>query len=326
MAQSLLQNNLKHNHKEDNYINLHGFKAYCNSYKGIAPFLQNEISYRVHKQLACNIAVVGEARLGKSYLGMDLARVHEGLDRKGQDRFTIEQIVYTYQDYMNLTLHLPIGRIVFFDEPSYSIGNRTWQDELQRTLVSTVESSGFKVHPLIIACINLSLIDKKIRNYLIQYLIIMEDRGKGKCYKIQPSQFNSKIYYEYFCEVRYTMLDLDLCNKPSCLGCGDLATCNVFRARYEKRKAETQDRRYEQGMMQAAKIEHKDLTDSQIETLSMNIRELWCKKGKVDVNALLISLHDTYNLDLSITHAYKIRALLEAHHGDELRQTSSETG
>jgi hypothetical protein len=308
--------------KADDYINLHGFKAICNSAKGIAPFLQNEISYRVHKQLACNIAVVGEARLGKSYLSFDLCRVHEGLDKDGNDRFTTNQIVYSYQDYMNLVLTLPIGRFIFFDEPSYSIGNRTWQNDLQQTLVSTVESSGYKVHPLVIACINLALIDKKIRNYLIQFLCIMSDRGHATVYKVSPSEFTSKIYYQYFCEVRYSMLDLDKCAKPTCLGCGSLLTCNVFRAQYERKKQLTQDARYEQGLEDSARKENAILTDKQIEEKAILLKELWFENQRINVNKLIMCLADTFHIHLSTTHAYRIKSALELHYQNELNQES----
>lgn len=219
-----------------NYMNLHGYKAYVDADRGVAPYLQNTLQHRVNKKLSTNVAITGEPGIGKSYLTSDICRVHEGLDDKGQDRFDIDQICYFFGDYMDLTLKLPMGEPIMFDEPSYAMGKRDWYKELNKTLVSTMESSRFKVHPTFVPIINLSLLDKTIRQHLIQFQIVMQDRGKATVYRVQPSQFTEKVYYSYFCNLRYTLLDMHLCQKESCLGCVSLETCNIFRARYERKK------------------------------------------------------------------------------------------
>ena len=185
-------------------------------------------------------------------------------------------------------------------------------------LVSTMESSRFKVHVNVIPIINMSLLDKTVRTHLIQYQIVMNDRGSGTVYRVKPSQFSDKTYYEYFCKLRYSLLDTNLCAKDSCLGCEQLSGCNIFRALYEKKKASIQDDRYEQAKEQAQASEMKHLTLNQLENLSLAVKELWFIDGKLNVQRLRIVMRDTYGIKLSNAHAYELREGLELHHKDKL--------
>lgn len=100
-----------------NSINYHGWKVYQDGSKGYAPYFLNEIMKRIHKKLATNIVVVGEAGIGKSYLAMDICRMIMGLDKKGEDRFKLNQVVFRHKQYMDLILNLPMGYPIVFDEP-----------------------------------------------------------------------------------------------------------------------------------------------------------------------------------------------------------------
>jgi hypothetical protein len=305
-----------------NYLNLHGFKAYVDASRGIAPYFQNTLQYRVNKKLSTNIAITGEPGIGKSYLTSDICRVHEGLDNKHEERFELEQVCYFFGDYMDLTLKLGIGKPIMFDEPSYAMGKRDWYKELNKVLVSTMESSRFKVHPTFIPIINLSLLDKTIRQHLIQYQIVMHDRGYGTAYRVQPSQFTEKVYYSYLCDLRYKLLDMNLCAKDSCLGCPSLDTCNIFRARYERKKASIQDTRYEQAKEQAQQSETRHLTIKQLENLSLAVKDKFMERGKLNVQRLRIALSDEYGIHLSQSKSYELKESLEVHHKDKLVEES----
>lgn len=306
------------NPNNQNYSNLHGYKSYYNARLGISPYFQNMLSYRVGKKLSTNTAVVEEPGLGKSYLASDICRVHEGLDDKGEDRFSLDQVCYFYGDYLDLTIRLPLGRVILFDEPSFCMGKRDWYRELNKTLVSTMESARFKVHPLFLPIINISLLDKTIRTHLLQYLVVMRDRGFGTVYRINPSQFTEKIYYEYFCTLRYQLMDMDLCARDSCLDCDKLPSCNIFRARYERKKGSIQDARYEQAKESAQKTEAKHLTLTQLENLSLVLTPKFMERGRINVQRLRICLYDDYGISLSQSKAYELKESLEIHHKEQL--------
>jgi len=299
-------------------MNVHGYKALINASKGVAPYFQNMLSYRVNRKLSTNIAVTGEPGIGKSYLATDLCRVHEGLDRKGNDRFGLDQICYFFSDYMDLTLKLKIGKTVMFDEPSYAMGKREWYKELNKALVATMESARFKVHPTFIPIINLSLLDKTIRQHLIQFQIVMHDRGFATVYRVKPSQFTEKVYYQYFCDLRYRLMDMNLCNRDSCLDCKQLLECNIFRARYERKKASVQDKRYEQAKAQAQHTESKKLTMKQLENLSLTVKSRFIQEDKLNVQRMRIALQDEYGIYLSQPKAYALKEALEVHHANAL--------
>jgi len=114
------------------------------------------------------------------------------------------------------------------------------------------------------------------------------------------------------------MLDSDLCTRDSCLDCKKLFECDIFRARYERKKASIQESRYSQALAQAQQIETKDLTIQQLENLCVTIPERFVEKGKIKVQMLILALEEVYGFTISDVKAYKIRARLLAHHPDIL--------
>lgn len=190
----------------------------------------------------------------------------------------------------------------------------------------TIESKRFKRHPLFVPIINKSLLDKTIRSHLIQFQVLVKDRGRASVYRIRASQFEEKVYHKWFCDLEYGLFDRDLCNHDSCLDCSKLTqrnpdgsyVCNIFRATYERKKAAIQDARYIQARDLSDKVEARQMTMGQIERLSMTIKEMFIKKGKIDVNKMRIALVDEYGIRLSNSKGYELRAMLLAHYPELL--------
>jgi len=301
-----------------------GFQtAYCKE-AGVAPYFTNMILHRIKRKMATNIVIVGEAGVGKSYMATDLCRVVEGKTKSGKDRFSMDQVVFTYKDFMELVLKLKAGKPIVFDEPSYAMGKREWYKELNKALVQTIESFRFKMHPLIIPIINKSLLDKTIRAHLIQFQVVITDRGKAEVYRIKASQFEDKVYHRDFCSLRFGLFDKHLCEEPSCLEChkltekddNDRYICNIFRAQYERKKATIQESRYTQARALAERMETSQLTMKQIENLSLTITDHYIIEGKVDVQALRVALEDEYGVRLSNNKAYNLKRRIELHNPD----------
>jgi len=301
--------------------NYHGWQTYIDADRGYYPYFSNTIQERLNQKKVNNIVVVGEPGDGKSYLGTDICRIIEGYGN-----FSIDQVVFTYSDYMDLVLHLEPRKPICFDEPSFAMGKRTWFDELQRALVLTIESQRFKQHPLIIPICNADLLDKTIRTHLIQFKVVVHDRGKATVYRTHSSQFDEKFYHSFLCDLDYDLFDNDICDKDSCLDCellnvqcdGDYV-CQVFRARYERKKASVQEHRYEQARELSQKTEAKSLTIEQLENLCYSIKDTFIIDGKVNVNKLMMAMQEKYGIQLSNTKAYNIRAMLLEHHAEILK-------
>ena len=273
---------------------------------GYFPYFSLTLRQRIKRRLACNIAVVGEAGIGKSYAAWTYALA---LDNK----FSIDQIVYTYSTYMHLIRYLGIGRHIVFDEPSYAIGKREWYKELNKVLVKTIESQRFKVHPLWIPIINMTLLDKTIREHLIQFVVLVLNRGFAYVYRIYPSQWEDKIYHPYFCSLKFPILEQcpkKYFDKPkdSCLGCSYLKECPTFRAQYERKKESIQDTRYEQGELEASKLESKEFTTKQLAKLAFSFKHKFTDENqKINVRRMRTILMKELKLHISIGRGYDIK-------------------
>jgi len=302
-------------------VNIGGHEFKQNASLGIGPYFTNEIRKRVRKKKACNIAVVGEAGDGKSYTGLQVCR-HL---RKGwgmlNDRFAkydpdyaLPGVVYSYKEYLNILLKVGMGYPIEFDEPSYAMGKREWYKQINQALVKTVESARSMVKPLIIPIINISLLDKTIRGYLIQFMIVMHDRGKGVIYRIQPSQFQDKVYRKFFCTIRYGMMDNNQCNKDSCLGCRKLDNCYLMRARYEKKKANVMIERYEQDLVESERMETSQLTIDQLVKIALPHKELFTRDRVLNVLLMQTVLREELGIRIGRNKSYELGSTIKYTH------------
>lgn len=306
-------------------INYHGFWMPQSKSSAVGPYFLNQLAMRIHKKKATNVVFTGEAGIGKSYLAMNIARMVEGRYKTQEgmwkDRFTIDQVVFTFSDFMTQLLKLKMGKVIVFDEPSYAIGKREWYKKLNQALTKTIESFRYKIHPLFLPVINKSLLDKTIRDHLVQYQVNVTARGRATVYRLRPSQFKDKTYHENFCDLHHGMLDKKECMKTggfkkpknSCLDCKSIETCMVFRAQYERKKALIQDSRYEQAKEQAEKTESKMLSLPELEELAKELKDIWFIDNKISVQRLRIALREAHNIQISMNKAYELKAALEFH-------------
>ena len=286
-----------------------GFQEfYYNQDLAVYPRFSITLRQRIKQKRATNTVVTGEGGIGKTYNAIDICR---GLD----NRFTIDQVVFNLHQFLEAVINTPMGVPIVFDEPSYAMSKRDWYKELNQALVKTMESFRYKVHPLFIPVINKSLLDKTVRNYLLQFQIVVQDRGKANVYRLSPSPFQDKTYQNFFCSLKYPLFDRHLCNKDSCLGCRVLTNkkkpCQIFRAQYERKKDEIQGDRYEDSLEEAKAKEASRLTNSHIaDRLIPFIKEILNDKGEIVVPKLMATLEEDCNIRVGQNRAYNIRALL----------------
>jgi hypothetical protein len=285
-----------------------GFQEfYYDQTLGVYPKFSIEVRRRIKQKRATNATVSGEGGIGKSYHAIDICR---GLSK----RFTVDQVVFDLDGFLDAVLNTPMGVPIVFDEPSYAMSKREWYKDLNQALVKTIESFRYKVHPLFIPIINKSLLDKTIRSYLLQYQINVQDRGRATVYRLSPSQLSDKTYHPFFCELRYPLFDRHLCNKDSCLGCSYLLNedqlCQIFRATYERKKDKIQVERYAQ-QLEAAKFKAaQDMTNPQIAELAIPHVQSFVKNGKINVSMLKDVLENTLRKRVGQNRAYDIRTII----------------
>lgn len=199
------------------------------------PRFYNELRNRINNIQPIRMMVVGEAGSGKSYTAMTIGMI---LDKK----FCIEQVVFKYKDFMDLSGTLKSGQPIVLEEPAYILGARTWFNEFQRVIVSTIESSRYLNNPLIICVVNRNLIDKTIREYYCNYCVEMRRRGVARVYRTWRPQWYDKPYRKTAIDIflPYPGVDLAECDRTTCLECKELPTCNKYIwPKYERKRAET---------------------------------------------------------------------------------------
>ncbi len=293
-------------------IQLGKYEYYNDVDLGIYPRFSTTLRRRVNAKRATNVTICGEGGIGKTYLATDVCR---SLNPK----FSIEQVVFRYREFLVAIIYTGMGVPIVFDEPSYAMGKREWFKELNQALVKTIESFRYKVHPLFIPVINNSLIDKTIRSYLLQFTVLVHDRGKSSVYRLSPSSFQDKTYQYFYCSLRYPLFDRHLCNKDSCLDCEYLhdedkpeRQCQVFRAVYERKKGETQEQRYEQQLAEAEAKEYSEMTIQQIvNDLMPLIGKTLNQYGRIQIPKLKLILQKELGIRVGHNKSYDIRALIE---------------
>lgn len=271
---------------------------------GVGQYFSNLIMSRIRKQKPCNVIFTGEAGISKSYDAIGFARFL-------QPSFSIEQVAMTYSEFMQCMIKLKEGQIIMLDEPEYVAGHRDWYREQNKALVATMRSGRFKVHPVFIPIINKSLLDKVVRQHLLQFMVVIEDRGEGTVYKLSPSHFTDETYTKFFCRIKFEMLDIDKCKKQWCFSCKRFKddSCQLLRAQYEHKRQRIQDQRYKQDLDKSQAEEARKLSFEQwLKLAHEHYDELWyeTKWGKKRISTEKICLV----LGCSQTMAQRLRSTL----------------
>jgi len=280
---------------------------------GYYPIFSLELNRRVKNKEACVVAVVGEAGISKSYTAIQLAK---NIDK----RFDVGQIVFTYSEYCRELARNKPGIPIVFDEPSYAMGKREWYKEINQALVKTIESQRFLLRPLIIPIININLLDKTLRDYLVIFQVHVTTKGKGLIYRIRASQGQDKIYRYLICRFEYPILDFDspqckvdkaLRNDSSCLDCEHLPTCQTLRARYERKKASIQLARYKQDAEQSKRKEATEFTLDQLCSMIKPYESVYFDGEMVDARKLRYCFYRELGIKIGHNKSYEIKTIIE---------------
>ena len=264
----------------------------------------NELTKMINNIEAVRIACVGPAGRGKTYMTLHLANIIESR------RFTIEQLVLSGEDYLYLADNLEPKKCIVLDEPTYFAAARTWQDQYQKLVVRTLESSRFQNNPILIPIVNRNLLDKVIREYYLTHVIEMKARGIGRIYKTNKDNWSETLFRKRgsLIGAYYPGVELARCGRTTCLRCPHLPTCDKYIWPQYERKREAAIAKYR---AEDQKIMAEAQKKSSGEAFHENCDRAWeirsqllDDKGKFDIPSV------RYYLELNRTDAQMISKFL----------------
>ncbi len=280
------------------------------SHLGVGPVFYNELMHRIHAVKAIRIAVVGEAGGSKTYTSIALAQM---LNKK----FSVDQVVFKGSDYLHLQRMIKPKQVIVFEEPTFSLSARSWYDVWQRIVTQTIESTRFLNTPIILPCVNRSLVDKVIREFYINYVIVMFDRGIGRVYRTSHSQWTNDEYREtaFNIYVYKPGYDISKCGRLTCLGCKELPICNKYIwPQYERKRAAAIEFYQQEGEKKLSAVERKSWSIIDLEKMITEeiVEQLvFSKKGKILVESMRMVFEEKLDIELSKRKATELCERLE---------------
>jgi len=280
----------------------------------------DEIHRRRNNNESIVITITGPPGSGKTYFG---ARFGQKLDK----RFHINDVPAPPPDQDDSQLafgreHLsyltgprsPLRRdqVIVLDESHFGVGARSWQNSDQQELTNYIAAIRSKGFILIIVVLHTEMIDKLIRNFVVNYEFYLAKRGEAIIYRRFFPQYSKEVYKKRLGRMRLMMPDEDLCNYSSCLRCKHLKMgCMTLRAIYERRKEEFLATRGAEEEQATKKVSLPDIV-AQLEPHALDIPTR--KEGgatRVNQRHLRDFIMDTLNLTVPERRLSYLAGLIE---------------
>ena len=224
---------------------------YVKTGSGYGPFFFNEIE-KIRKNIeACIIVVTGPGGSGKTYFALRLAEL---LDPTFKPKIQVPFGSPAFLALISEDSPLKMGQFIIPDESQFTMGARNWYDDIQKDLMNQIEAVRSKGYVIMIIALNMAVLDKIARSYVMTHLIHMNKRGEATAYKFYMPAFAKEPYKKKLGKVRLKLPGAETCEHSSCLRCrysglrketwsrrdkwGEQKTpiCQNIRAQYEREK------------------------------------------------------------------------------------------
>lgn len=236
--------------EEYKYLEEYGFRCYRYGRHvflvgpGFNMNIIDEFLRKIKNQESLVIAITGPPGSGKTYLGITLAQILDPLfqctdippppptEDTGQITFERDHILYLSGENSPLKR----GQVILPDETHFGIGARGWANKKQQEVTNYVAAIRSKGFVLILIVLHTQMIDKMLRDFVVNYEIHVTKRGEGVVYRRWFPPFGNEMYKTRLGKICLPLPDDDQCSYPSCLGCKEQKNCPTIRAVYERRK------------------------------------------------------------------------------------------
>jgi len=202
------------------------------------------------------LAFTGSPGTGKTFFALRLAEL---LDPKFKLRDSPappgnqddSQVAFD-RDHLNHLLSpestLKEYQCVVVDESHFGLGSRSWQKSIQQDIVNLLVACRSKRIIFMVVALNITQIDKYLRDFVVNYQFTLEDRGRATLYRRYFHKLEGNPLIEKLDPWILPLPWVERCENPDCIGCHflfenrkgnpDGIRCPNPRATYERRKLE----------------------------------------------------------------------------------------
>lgn len=225
-----------------------------------------------------NCAVIGESGSGKSWLCLRFSDQY--YKRYLKINFSVDNVVFTITEFLELVKTLPNCSIIIFDDAGLKYSSKRWWDELNQILGYTMQSFRYKIINVFFTIPILKWLDNVGRG-MLHSRIEMKDPGIAVYKKLEYNPSMDKIY-------ETSLYNFDVSRPP-------LKLVNA----YEKKKDNFLKQEYEQYYLQALKREEKPLTigpeavDHYV-NIVLNDLDRFSLKGKLNRDIIQVELKTSF--------------------------------
>lgn len=189
---------------------------YVKTGSGYGPFFFNEIE-KIRKNIeACIIVVTGPGGSGKTYFALRLAEL---LDPTFKPKIQVPFGSPAFLALISEDSPLKMGQFIIPDESQFTMGARNWYEDIQKDLMNQIEAVRSKGYVIMIIALNMAVLDKIARSYVMTHLIHMNKRGEATAYKFYMPAFAKEPYKKKLGKVRLRLPGAEDCEHSSCLRC-----------------------------------------------------------------------------------------------------------
>jgi hypothetical protein len=158
------------------------------------PWIVRAIAYRRKLDMNTFILIVGGVRTGKSWTALKIAEI---LSKLFKQDFDLDNQL-TFDDIKKFLMwsQKAEGSIFIMDETGTGLSTDSWFSLESRVMRRFCQTQGFRKNVLIWVLPNASFLQGSFRK-MVNYVIVIKQRGIGLCYKWMADPIRSKDKYNY---------------------------------------------------------------------------------------------------------------------------------
>ena len=270
-------------------------------------FIDKFILSRIKRNKNCLIFIAGDHGSGKSYSALTVAKNICAMQGK---EFKIDNVVFTVQDFFELSLKLKNGGVIIFDEVGANLPPEKWYETINLLFDKWLQVFRYKRQIVIFTAFDRGDVMKRIRKRFHHFVYIIDNDGRrawGNWYEIKKFYRvgSGVLIQERFPRVQengttYVLNPVYIRKPPRKLW-----------KKYEERREEEVGRKHEEKILAeiselAAEVERTELTDKEIVNIILeNPERFKTKRGKINHEAIQVEF------GVGLNRARKIKLMAE---------------